>query len=118
MNFFRKKYSDADYIIISEDVDWCWNNIFGDDFIFSYMHFSIGYQILKFDEAVVDLTIMSLCDHAVITSGSFGWWGGWLSGGTVIYLRDFPRLGSRLDKPSGFIREEYHPPDWVGMSNG
>ena len=118
MNFFRKKYSDAYFIIVSEDVDWCWNNIFGDDFILSDMHFSIGYQILKFGEAVVDLSIMSLCDHAIITSGTFGWWGGWLSGGTVIYLKDFPRPGSQLDQPPGFIREEYYLPDWIGMSNG
>ena len=118
MTFFRKQFSDAYFIIVTEDADWCRNNIFGDDFIFSNRHFRLGHLIDKFGEAVVDLSIMSLCDHAIITSGTFGWWGGWLSGGTVIYLNDFPRPGSQLDKPPAFIREEYYLPDWIGMSNG
>ena len=106
INFFRRTYSDAFFIVLSEDKDWCNNNIFGDDYIFT-----------DFNLAILDLAVMSLCEHAIITVGTFGWWGGWLSGGTVIYLKDFPRPGSEIASPPLFIREEYYPSHWIAIGN-
>ena len=105
MNFFRGKYKDAVFVILSDDQKWCKENIKGSDVIFS-----------PFTDPIVDMAILSLCNHTIITSGSFGWWGAWLANGTVVYLRDFPKKGSALDK--GFIRDEYYFPHWIGMSNG
>ena len=63
---------------ISNDWKWCKDNIIVNDVTFS-----------DFKEAIIDMAIMSLCQHMTITVGiwgiSAGWWGGWLSGKTVVY---------------------------------
>ena len=106
MEFFRKKYENAFFVVVSDDKKWCKDNFKGNDVLFS-----------QFREPILDMAIMSLSDHAIITAGSFSWWGGWLSNGTVVYLKDFPRPGSSLDGPL-FVREEYYLPAWIGMGNG
>lgn len=105
MNFYRQRYKNAHFVVCSDDMKWCKENIQGPDVTFS-----------NFTQPIVDLGIMSLCHHMIITGGTFGWWGAWLSGGTVVYLNDFPRPGSPLDK--GDFRKKYYPSQWIGMSNG
>ena len=106
MNFFREKHKNAVFVILSDDQKWCKENIQGNDVIFS-----------PFIDPIVDMAILSLCHHTIITSGSFGWWGAWLANGVVVYLRDFPKPGSDLDTNGLFVREEYYFPYWIGMSN-
>ena len=103
MGYFRQKYKNAFFVVLSNDQKWCKDNIIGNNVIFS-----------DFRKAIIDMAVMSLCQHMIITVGTFGWWGGWLSGGIVIYLKDYPRPGSYLAKSL----VDYYPPDWIGMSNG
>ena len=106
MNFFRQRYKNVQFVICSNDLDWCKNNIFGDDVIFS-----------NFTEAILDMAVMSLCDHMVITAGSFSWWGGFLSRGTVVYLKDFAVIPPEFVANSTF-KEDYYPTEWIGITNG
>lgn len=106
MEWHRKKTDHVSFVVVSDDIKWCQDNIKGNDVIYS-----------NFSEPIIDLAIMSLCHHAIITGGSFSWWGGWLAGGTVVYLKDFPRPGTWLEKEMHNI-DEYYPSHWIGMSNG
>lgn len=106
IEFYREKYSPIKFVIVSDDMNWCDHNIKGANIIYS-----------NFTEAADDMALLSLCNHTIITGGSFGWWGGWLAGGTVVYLKDFPRPGSWLEKQM-VKREDYYLPHWIGMSNG
>ena len=102
--FYRQRYKDAQFVVCSDDMEWCKKNINGSDILYS-----------KFKEPIMDMALMSLCHHMIITAGTFSWWGGWLSGGNVVYLKDFPRPGSAIFKK---LEEDYYPPHWIGMSNG
>lgn len=104
MHFYRTQCSNAHFIVCSDDMMWSRRNINSSDVSFS-----------NFRDPAVDMAILSLCDHVIVTVGTFGWWGGWLSGGTVTYLSDFPRNGSDLDKWQP--KASYYPPTWVGMNN-
>ena len=105
MHFYRERFKHVHFVVCSDDMRWSQENIKGPDVTFSIFH-----------KPIIDMAIMSLCDHMIITVGSFGWWGGWLSGGTVVYLEDFPRPGSPL---AGRIpKDSYYPPHWIGMTNG
>lgn len=106
MKYYRKHFKDTLFIVVGNDRPWNVENINGNDVIFS-----------KFSKAIIDLALLSLCNHSIITTGTFGWWGGWLCGGTVVYCKDFPKPGSTLAKTILF-REEFYPPSWIGMSNG
>ena len=105
MQFYRNSCALVRFIVCSNDMWWSRSNIEGADVVFS-----------PFQEAIIDMAIMSLCDHTIITSGTFSWWSGWLSGGQVVYLRDYPRPGSVMAKQF-VIRENYYPPAWIGLSN-
>ena len=61
---------------------------------------------------------MTLCDHTIITAGTFGWWAAWLAGGTVVYLADYPRPRSYMERKVMIRRENYYPPDWIPIANG
>lgn len=63
--------------------------------------------------AAEDLAILSVCNHTIMSVGSFGWWGGYLAGGITLYYRNFIRKGSSL--MPHFSHDDYFPPEWVGL---
>jgi len=65
----------------------------------------------------VDLALLSLADHSIITVGTFSWWAGWLAGGNVIYYGKFPRKDSRLSHAAFSTHlKDYYPQDWIPLS--
>ncbi|WAR31079.1 FUT2-like protein, partial [Mya arenaria] len=65
-----KKFNNRtlDFVIISDGMKWCKNNLFGSDVFYS-----------PFQTGVLDFALMVCCDHVIVTIGTFGWWGAWLS---------------------------------------
>ena len=104
IKFYRNSCGLVRFIVCSDDLEWSRSNI---------REYNVSFS--PFQEPVIDMAIMSLCDHVIITSGTFSWWSGWLSGGQVVYLRDYPRPGSKL--ANDLIPDIYYPPAWVGLSN-
>ena len=107
MNYYRRLYSDAIFVVVSDDQPWCQRNIVG-----PYVRYS------SFREAIVDLAIMTLSDHTIITAGTFSWWAGFLAGGTVVYLADYPIPGSPQELKVILRREYYYLPEWIPIANG
>jgi hypothetical protein len=62
------RFRQADYLIFSDDSEWCCANLHRDGVIFS-----------PFSSPLEDMTAMSLCDHNIIANSSFSWWGAWLN---------------------------------------
>ena len=102
MNYFRINYFPVQFVAVSEDKDWCRLHLNRNDTFVSPFHLT-----------PVDFAVLVLCDHVIITAGTFGWWGGWFSSGTVVYYRDFPRPNSWL--ATQVNREDYYPPHWIPM---
>jgi hypothetical protein len=58
-----------DYLfIISDDIEWCKNNLRFNNMIF-----------IESNDDIVDLYIMSLCKHNINANSSFSWWSAWLN---------------------------------------
>ncbi|XP_053406083.1 galactoside alpha-(1,2)-fucosyltransferase 1-like [Mercenaria mercenaria] len=102
INFCETNFKKAVFFVLSDDIKWCRKNIKRD------------VKFSSFEDPGYDLALMTLCDHVVVTSGTFGWWGAWLSNRTAVYFNGYPRPGSLLDK--SFSREDYYPPNWIGLS--
>lgn len=105
MNLYRKEFSNAMFLVVSDDKTWCKENIMANDIVLS-----------GFEDPILDLTLLSMCDHMIMTIGTFGWWGAWLAGGKVVYLKDWPRPDSWLDL-YGVVKEDFFKPEWIGLSN-
>lgn len=97
---YIEKYNNVQFIVVSDDIPWCESNLNG-----------VLYS--PFQNPGDDMAMMSLCDHVIVTSGTFGWWGGWLSGGTVVYFKGFPLEGTAWNRL--YNRDDYYPPNWIGL---
>jgi len=61
---------DCEFIVFSDDLEWCKNNFSNIDRKFHYIEDNVDY---------VDLLLMSKCDNNIIANSSFSWWGAWLN---------------------------------------
>jgi len=99
---YRSWYPQVKFIVVSNDIQWCQQNIRDSEVVFS-----------PFDDNNLDFALLTTCDHVIVTSGTFGWWGAWLSGGRTVYFAGFPRENSSLDKAMN--RSDYYPSHWIGL---
>ncbi|CAF1363828.1 unnamed protein product [Adineta steineri] len=94
IKYYTERYPYAHFIVASDDKSYCKKLFRNRSNIFlTPQTFSVGD----------DLVILSLCQHSIITGGTFGWWTGYLAGGEVIHDKIYP---------SGCSRREYYYPPW------
>ncbi|WAR31900.1 FUT1-like protein [Mya arenaria] len=81
MDFFRNRFNNrtVNFVIISDDIKWCKISTSGPDVFYS-----------PFQTDVLDFALMVCCDHVIVTMGTFGWWGAWLSGGITWLKKTSP----------------------------
>lgn len=103
MKLYRTAFNNAIFIVISDSIEWCKQNIVAHDVIYS-----------SFMDPIADLALMTMCNHMIVSGGTFGFWGAWLAGGKVIYPKGWPRPGSWLDL-YGMVVDDFWPPDWIGL---
>ncbi|KAL8590777.1 hypothetical protein ACOMHN_060353 [Nucella lapillus] len=104
--YMRRKHPDAIFIFVSDESWWCRRNFKAPDVVFGHPR-----------SAPVHMAVLATCDHVVMTVGTYGWWGGFLSGGEVVYYWDQkeslhePSLPVEIKHPKDFF-----PPEWLPLS--
>lgn len=71
MKYYEKaidKTNTKNYMVFSDDIDWCKKHFTDNNFIF-----------VEGNSPEVDLAMMSCCEHNIIANSSFSWWGAWLN---------------------------------------
>ncbi|XP_064456348.1 galactoside alpha-(1,2)-fucosyltransferase 2-like [Ornithodoros turicata] len=105
MGYFRGRYAEVVFVVVSNAMLWCKKNIGnsrGDVyFVGNGDKFNPGR----------DLALLVHCNHTIITLGMFGFWGGYLAGGEVTYLANhtLPHSNCKRDKPASKQRL----PQWI-----
>ena len=56
------------FVVFSDDIDWCKENLKLDNIIY-----------IENEKDYVELYLMSICSHNIISNSSFSWWGAWLN---------------------------------------
>jgi len=102
MSYFTNCLERVQFVVLSDDTAWCRRNVHATDIVYSSGH-----------SPFVDMAIASLCDHAIITVGSYGWWAAWFANGVTITPKNFPENGSRF--ASILHRADYFKPQWIGL---
>lgn len=106
MDYFLKPFPDAAFVVGSDSLSWCQQNI----------PRTYRLHFLEGNVAAVDLRVLSSLDHAVITFGTFSWWVGYLNRGITVYMKDFvrphTRVGSQFSLPNA---TDYVYPGWVPL---
>lgn len=101
---FRKLYQNVLFVVVSEDKSWAQENIKGDKIAYS-----------KAEDDMLELTLLALCDHMIMSAGTYSWWAAWLSGGQVVYYKDHYKPRSEIS--TYFEDEDYFLPHWMPMKD-
>ncbi|XP_059842821.1 galactoside alpha-(1,2)-fucosyltransferase 2-like [Hypanus sabinus] len=107
MSYFRNKYKNAFFVVVSNGIDWCRANIDvskGDVYFSGDGNESSPYW---------DFAILAHCNHTIMTIGTFGFWGAYLAGGDTVYLTNFTLPNSPFLKV--FKYEAAYRPEWIGI---
>ena len=103
MAFFKERFPRVQFVVCSDDITWCREHVRDAFIVYSEGH-----------SPETDLAILSLCDHVIMSTGSFSWWAAWLAGGMVVYYDDWPRPVSQLDYQ--VTKSDYFYPAWIPIS--
>ena len=103
MHYFRHKFKNVIFIVASDDLPWCRQNIKLERNIVLFSPFS---------HPGLDMCLLTQCNHTISTTGAFSWWAGFLTGGTVTYFASHPQSRSILArelKPLDFFLSTWIP---------
>jgi hypothetical protein len=94
IDYYTSLYSNAHFLVATDDRSYC-ENLFRNQ-----SHISLTPESFSMGE---DFIALSLCQHSIVTGGTFGWWTAYLANGQVIHDKVYP---------SGCERREYYYPPW------
>ncbi|XP_068097450.1 galactoside alpha-(1,2)-fucosyltransferase 2-like isoform X1 [Hyperolius riggenbachi] len=106
-DYFRNKYENPLFIVTSNGMDWCKENM---DNSRGDIHFAGDGQE---GSPARDFALLSHCNHTIMTIGTFGIWVGYLVGGETVYLTNYTLPDSPFLKL--FKYEAAFLPEWVGI---
>ena len=116
INLSRDYYSAAfsffddekvNYLIFSDDADWCRREFSEKSNIF----FSEN------ESSVVDMCAMSLCDHNIIANSSFSFWGAFLNKSSSKKII-CPAKTLKNDYAIPFVNYAWYPDEFIGLDVG
>ena len=108
VDYMRENLKTPHFFVFSDDIEWCINNLELTDCTFVKIPGS-GKN------PVIDLQLMSLCKHNIISNSSFSWWGAWLNKNKEKIVVAPDRWGFS-DKPDSKVMLDRLPEDWVRIN--
>ncbi|KAH3835783.1 hypothetical protein DPMN_109146 [Dreissena polymorpha] len=96
------------FVFCSNGIEWVKENFYNNS-----NNWKVAF--LEGNSAAVDMAVLSLCDHRIVSTGTFGWCAAWLAGGTTIISKQQAGNGSPLSKQ--FVYPEYFPPKWIVLDH-
>ncbi|XP_041378212.1 galactoside alpha-(1,2)-fucosyltransferase 2-like [Gigantopelta aegis] len=105
MAYFVSRFSNCVFVVCSDTMTW----------VEKHVKTNTGMELIsERNSPEVDMAILSLCNHTIMTVGTFGWWGGYLAGGTVLYYKN-PYDEKDQFWSKVFNKADYFPPHWIPM---
>ncbi|XP_043190818.1 galactoside alpha-(1,2)-fucosyltransferase 2-like [Amphibalanus amphitrite] len=79
LDFYRRRYADALFIVCSDELDY----------VAKQLHVRESKDIVlagnrNLEDPGRDMALLAACNHSVVTVGTYGFWGAYLAGGTVL----------------------------------
>jgi len=84
------------YLIFSDDLEWCKQNFIGDKFTF-----------IENEKDYVEIFLQSKCNHNIISSSSFSWWGAYLNN------KDNRKIVGPKDWFANLMENNIMPDNWI-----
>lgn len=101
-NLLKQDYK---VLIFSDDIQWCRQNFKQNNIIF-----------IEDNYDYIDLWMMSLCNHNIISSSSFSWWGAFLNQNNKKIVIAPQKSIYREKKNCLTLNQKLYPPYWIIMT--
>jgi len=94
------------YVIFSNDIQWCKDNLIEGDSV----------TFIEPGSDYVDMILMSLCDHIIAANSSYSWWAAYMC----------RNLNKKIVCPTNYLKSyspwshlngNYYPPQWKNIDN-
>jgi hypothetical protein len=106
INYFNQKLKQKyKLLIFSDDIQWCRQNFKQNNIIF-----------IEDNYDYIDLWMMSLCNHNIISSSSFSWWGAFLNQNNKKIVIAPQKSIYREKKNCLTLNQKLYPPYWIIMT--
>jgi hypothetical protein len=104
INLIKKKIINKNYkfLIFSDDILWCKKNFIGNEYIF--IENNLDY---------IDLWLMTLCNHNIISNSTFSWWGAYLNTTSSKIVIAPNKSLFREKKNFKKLNRYLYPPEWI-----
>ena len=94
MDMYREKYSKVIFVYISDDIEWGINSLGNrnklGDLYFASAKLPANATDAQIDKSVGhDMALMAMCNHTILSHGTFSYWAGFLAGGASIVPQHF-----------------------------
>lgn len=105
MTYYRSRFNNSLFVMTSDDLQWCRQN-FQDEITDGQLHLSPNLTYYE------DMCLLTQCNHSIFTTGSFGWWSGWLTGGSVVH---YGSSQNNKNLTGVKYQSNRYPAHWVAM---
>lgn len=107
LNYFFSEIDKYQFVIFSNDIEWCRENLIDENEIVTFIDPGIDY---------VDLVLMSLCDHNIIANSSYSLWAAFKNKNKhkKVYC---PTNYLKPYSPWSHINGNYYPKEWFNIDN-
>jgi hypothetical protein len=75
IDYIKNKYNNLLFLIFSDDIDWCKSNFEKLNIKCVYVENVSPYL----GKDILDMYLMSRCDHNIIANSTFSWWGAYMN---------------------------------------
>jgi hypothetical protein len=105
INVIRRKVDNPKFFVFSDDIEWCKNNFTSKDIIFVSKYNYSNY---------IDMQLMSLCKHNILSNSSFSGWAAFLNRNNEKIVIS-PEVWSNYE--TGVELKDMNMPEWIKIKN-
>lgn len=117
ISYFLNEIEKYHFVVFSNDIEWCKENLIEGELVTFIEPGAEDYGWSAPSESgIVDLILMSLCEHNIIGNSSYSWWAAFKNmnpNKKVICPKNYLRNYS----PFSHINGNYYPPQWISIDN-
>ena len=105
--YFKQHFSEKIlFVVATDDKPWANEHLTAPDTFIS-----------PANDPIVDLAVLAATNNTIINgASSFGWWAGFLTGGTNVYFKDYKELHTEMDRIMK-TEDRFYEPTWIPMGN-